>query len=95
MTALRLEVSDPSLSPEGLCFVTVRSEALGQRADLTLFVPPEAAGLRDVPIVILLHGVYGSHWAWALKGGAHVTTQRLIATGELPPVVLATPRRMS
>jgi hypothetical protein len=79
------EISDPALVPEGLHFVTVKSAALRQRADLLLFVPrqalvPEqglqalggaegadcaesAEGLRDVPIVILLHGVYGSHWA--------------------------------
>jgi len=91
MTALRLEVSDPSLSPEGLCFVTVRSEALGQRADLTLFVPAQAAGLSDLPIVTLLHGVYGSHWAWACKGGAHRTAARLMDGGAIPPMVLAMP----
>ena len=43
------------------------------------------------PLVILLHGVYGSHWAWALKGGAHRTAARLIAAGEIPPLVIAMP----
>ena len=86
-----LEVSDPALAPEGLRFVTVKSAALGQRADLTLHVPPQAEGQRDVPIVILLHGVYGSHWAWAFKGGAHLTAQRLVDEGAIPPLVLAMP----
>lgn len=86
-----VEVSDPTLAPEGLVFVTVKSAALRQRADLTLFVPPQAAGLRHAPIVILLHGVYGSHWAWAFKGGAHRTAQRLIDAGAIPPLVLAMP----
>jgi S-formylglutathione hydrolase FrmB len=86
-----LELSDPSLEWEGLRFVTVNSPSLGHRADLTLFVPPEAAGCREVPLVILLHGVYGSHWAWALKGGAHRTAARLIHEGVLPPVVLVMP----
>lgn len=86
-----IELSDPAIGAEGLSFVTVKSAALGQRADITLFVPPEAEGLADVPIVLLLHGVYGSHWAWALKGGAHLTASRLIAAGVLPPVVLAMP----
>ena len=87
------EVSDPALAPAGLCFVTVKSAALGQRADITLFVPPQVAaqGLRDVPVVLLLHGVYGSHWAWAFKGGAHVTAARLIEAGAMPPMVLAMP----
>jgi enterochelin esterase-like enzyme len=91
VTALRLESSDPALAPEGLQFLTVRSRALGQRADLTLFVPAAAAGQMDVPIVTLLHGVYGSHWAWAFKGGAHRTAARLVDAGVLPPMVLAMP----
>ena len=86
-----LEVSDPALSPPGLRFVTVKSAALGQRADLLLFAPPQAAALRDVPLVLLLHGVFGSHWAWAFQGGAHLTAQRLIDAGEIPPLVLAMP----
>lgn len=86
-----LEVSDPALTPPGLRFVTVRSAALGQRADLLLFVPRQCAGLRELPLVILLHGVYGSHWSWAFKGGAHLTAQRLLDAGAIPPLVLAMP----
>jgi S-formylglutathione hydrolase FrmB len=88
---LPIETSDPALSAEGLRFVTVRSTALAQRADLTLWVPAQAAGNEHLPIVTLLHGVYGSHWAWALKGGAHLAAARMIAAGEIPPMVLAMP----
>ena len=42
-------------------------------------------------LVILLHGVYGSHWSWASKGGAHRIAARLIASGEIPPMALAMP----
>jgi enterochelin esterase-like enzyme len=84
-------VSDAALAPEGLVFVTVKSPALRQRADLTLFVPRQAAALHSVPIVILLHGVYGSHWASAFKGSAHRTAQQLVDAGEIPPMVLAMP----
>jgi putative tributyrin esterase len=86
-----LEVSDPALAPPGLRFVTAKSAALGQRADLLLYEPTQAASLQDVPLVLLLHGVYGSHWAWAFKGGAHLTAQRLIDAGAIPPMVLAMP----
>lgn len=86
-----LECSDPAIAMDGLRFATAKSRALRQRADVTLFVPPQARGVADLPIVILLHGVYGSHWAWALKGGAHLTTARLIAEGTLPPVALLMP----
>ena len=72
-------------------WVTVKSPALAQRVDMTMFMPEQAAPGSDLPMVILLHGVYGSHWAWALKGGAHRTAARLIAAGEIPPVVLAMP----
>lgn len=86
-----VELADPAVSAAGLQFVTVKSAALRRRADVTLFVPPAAVGVRDLPLVILLHGVYGSHWAWALKGRAHLTAARLIAQGVLPPVALLMP----
>jgi putative tributyrin esterase len=86
-----IERSDPAFTPEGLEFFTVKSRALRQRADITLFAPAPTIGLRDVPIVILLHGAYGSHWAWPFKGGAHRTAARLIEEGALPPLVLAMP----
>jgi S-formylglutathione hydrolase FrmB len=86
-----IELSDPRFESNGLRWVTVKSGALRQRADLTLFVPRQVTALKDVPVVILLHGVYGSHWAWALKGGAHRTAANLIETGEIPPLVLAMP----
>lgn len=86
-----VERADPDISAEGLDFVTVKSAALRRRADVTLFVTPAARGVRDLPIVTLLHGVYGSHWAWALKGRAHLTAARLIADGRLPPVALLMP----
>lgn len=86
-----IEISDPAIAADGLRFVTVKSRALGRRADVTLYVPPQAHDATDLPIVVLLHGVYGSHWAWALKGGAHLTAARLIAEGALPPVALLMP----
>jgi len=86
-----IEVSDPRFEFEGLRWITVKSPALRQRADLILFVPKQLAACRDVPLVILLHGVYGSHWAWALKGGAHRTAANLIEARQIPPMVLAMP----
>ena len=86
-----LERSDPAIAADGLEFATVKSHALGRRADVAVYVPPAARGAPDLPIVMLLHGVYGSHWAWALKGAAHLTAARLIAAGALPPVALLMP----
>lgn len=59
-----VELSDPQYESDGLRHATANSRALGRRADVTF------AGSSG-PLVILLHGVYGSHWAWAHKAGAH------------------------
>jgi enterochelin esterase-like enzyme len=86
-----IEVSDSAITADGLEFVTVKSRALGRRADVSMYVPPAARGVDGLPIVMLLHGVYGSHWAWALKGAAHFTTGWLIDEDALPPVALLMP----
>ena len=89
MTFLTTELSDPRFECEGLRSATVSSPALGRRGDCTLWAPAEADG--PLPLVILLHGVYGSHWAWTQKAGAHRIAAALIEAGDIPPVALAMP----
>lgn len=91
MTFRTIEISDPSLSPAGFHFVTVKSKALRQRADVTVYLPDQYAHCRDLPIVTLLHGVYGSHWAWTCQGAAHLTAATLMRQGEIQPMVLVMP----
>lgn len=75
-----------------LDFITVKSNALQKRADITVFNPSKNdKNVKSVPIVILLHGVYGSHWAWALKGKVHETAERLISEEKIKPMVLVMP----
>ena len=83
-----VEISDPAYAHEGLKYLTAKSPALGRRGELCLWVP-EASRIEI--LLILLHGVYGSHWAWSLKGGVHRTAGRLVAAGEIPPMVIAMP----
>lgn len=71
--------------------MTVKSPALSRRADLSIYVPEEAKNRENTPVVTLLHGVWGSHWVWALKGEAHLTLQRLIDQKKVPPMILAMP----
>lgn len=87
-----VEISEPRFEVEGLRDMTVRSPALGRRADLTVWVsePATRPGSR-VPLIVLLHGVYGSHWAWARRAGAHRVARDLIDAGQLPPCVIAMP----
>lgn len=81
--------SDHGLPP-GLTFVTVNSPALGGRGDLAVYTPASATG-RSVPLVILLHGVFGSFWNWAFLGSAHRVLEGAIAAGDVDPMVLAMP----
>ena len=84
-----IRVSDPRFERDHLRIITVKSKALHGRGDMSLFVPPNCP--QDAPLVILLHGVYGSHWSWSLGGGVHQTAQRLIESGDIAPMVIAMP----
>lgn len=86
-----VELSDPAYESDGLRFLTVKTDNLQGRGDICLFVPEVATGISDLPIYILLHGVYGSAWVWALKGGAHRTAKRLMGRGEIKPAIIAMP----
>ena len=71
--------------------VTVKSPALGGRVDASIYLPDQVRGLDKVPVVILLHGVYGSHWVWSGMGKAHTTLQSLIEAGDVSPMILVMP----
>ncbi|WP_020532314.1 alpha/beta hydrolase [Flexithrix dorotheae] len=85
------EISDPQFEQNGLRFITVKTPHLKGRGDICLFVPEIETSISDLPLVILMHGVYGSAWCWAMKGGAHLTAQRLISEGKIKPMVVAMP----
>jgi len=77
---------------ERFTFITVKSNALKKRGDITVYNPLSIKDdLSGLPIVILLHGVYGSHWAWAMKGNVHKTAEKLIAEGKIKPMILVMP----
>jgi putative tributyrin esterase len=77
---------------KGLNFITVKSNVLKKRADLTVYTPLSIkANNSPLPIVILLHGVYGSHWAWAVKGKVTITLEKLIKKGAIKPMILVMP----
>jgi len=85
------ELSDKTFEKDGLRFLTVKTPHLKGRGDICLFIPTGIDNLSDLPIYILLHGVYGSSWVWAMKGGAHHTAKSLIESGEIRPAILAMP----
>jgi len=86
-----VELSDPQFERDHLRLLTFKSPALRGRGDVTIFVPPGCEEGENLPLILLLHGVYCSHWAWSLKGGAHLTALKLIEQNRISPVVIAMP----
>lgn len=74
----------------GVTLVTLYSPALRRRADITLFVPPEEQN-RALPLLILMHGVYGSHWNWSVLGNVPGTAMEMINDGSIGPFAIAMP----
>ena len=84
------ELSNPEFENSHLRFITVKTPNLRGRGDICVFVPP-GEQLYSLPLVILLHGVYGSSWSWSQQGGAHVTALKLIEQDKIRPMVIAMP----
>ncbi len=88
MTSLLFEASGGRALLPGVRHATVRSQALGHRADLSTVLVP---GTVPAAMVLLLHGVYGSHWSWLHQGGADLVLHQLTAAGVIPPMLLVMP----
>ncbi|AHM61142.1 carbohydrate esterase [Flammeovirgaceae bacterium 311] len=71
--------------------MTVKSPNLKGRGDICVFVPPGIRVDQTLPVVLLLHGVYGSAWSWALKAGVHLQASEMIERKEIPPMIIAMP----
>ncbi len=86
-----IETGDLDLGIGTLQMITVKSPSLKMRSDISLYIPGNTQLPANTPVVILLHGVYGSHWAWFLNARAHVTLHNLIESGRVPPMILVAP----
>lgn len=85
-----VKISDPRFEKEDLCYITLKTPNLKGRGNITVYVPPKV-NRTDIPIVLLLHGVYGSANSWVRQAGAHLTAKLLINAGIIQPVILAMP----
>jgi enterochelin esterase-like enzyme len=85
-----IQISNPRFEPENLRFITVKSQNLKARGDIVLFLPPGPVH-REIPLIILLHGVYGSAWCWAMNAGIHQIAMSLIKNDTIQPVAIAMP----
>lgn len=86
-----VELSNPAYESNNIRYITVKSKHLQGRGDISVYVPKTEKKLTDLPIVILLHGVYGSHWIWSQKTGIHIKMQQWIENGEISPMIIAMP----
>lgn len=91
MIFFTVEISDPAFESDNIRLLTVKSANLKGRGDISLFIPKGYETAENLPVCILLHGVYGSHWAWTRKAGVHLTAQQLIDDGKIKPMILAMP----
>lgn len=79
MTILRLETSNPAYARPNTQTLTIHSSHLNRRQDVTIY--NAASKSTNLPVVILLHGVYGNHWVWMDLGGVHLVYEQLRAQG--------------
>lgn len=86
-----VEISDPRFENDHLRFLTVKTPNLKGRGDICLFVPPDVDPDKSYPVVVLLHGVYGSCWSWALQAGVHLQALKMIKEEIIPPMIIAMP----
>lgn len=85
------EISDPRFESDNLRFITVKTKNLKGRGDICLYVPNVEKLDADMPLVILMHGVYGSAWIWSQKAGVHRTAQKMIEENTIKPMIIAMP----
>lgn len=89
MAIQRLEVSNPIYSPDNTHFMTVHSSHLERRHDISVYNVNTQA--YDVPIIILLHGVYGNHWVWMNLGGVHHVYEDIKKSHNMGEFILVMP----
>jgi len=85
------QLSRPLPGNENLRFLNFRSDALGQRGDVLVFTPSEFGRLERVPLLVLLHGVYGCQWNWWLNGNLDSTATEMLRDRTMPAMMIAMP----
>ncbi|NVK23397.1 MAG: prolyl oligopeptidase family serine peptidase [Gammaproteobacteria bacterium] len=88
MAIKRLEISNPEYAQPNTTLLTIHSSHINRRQDVSVYHNCDSK--QDVPIVLLMHGVYGSNWVWMELGGAHKVYEQLKLQG-LTDFVLVMP----
>jgi enterochelin esterase-like enzyme len=79
MAVTRIEKSNPLYARDNTLTLTLHSSHLDRRQDVTVY--NAYSSVKNLPIIFLLHGVYGNNWVWMDLGGAHVVYEALRQQG--------------
>jgi enterochelin esterase-like enzyme len=72
--------------------LSLKSEILGRDVFYSIYLPPDyQISKRSYPVVYLLHGGGGNETHWVQFCEANVTADRLIASREIPSMILVMP----
>lgn len=85
------QLSRPIPGNESLRFLNFRGQALAYRGDVVLFSPPRMETMNRVPLLLLLHGVYGCQWNWWLNGDINKIVMEMLYDGTTMPMMIAMP----
>jgi putative tributyrin esterase len=85
------QLSRPIPGNENLRFLNFRGEALRTRGDVLVFTPPGSEALSNLPLLLLLHGVYGCQWNWWLNGNVDTTAIEMLRDRTTAPMMIAMP----
>ncbi len=70
----------------------IDSKILGKQVNYTIYLPFDyESSNRLYPVVYLLHGMGDNDMGWMQFGEAHLIADELIATREIPPMIIAMP----
>jgi len=84
-------ITNPMYAPPGITFLSIKSSHLKGRGEISIYLPTQAKGKKDLAFIILLHGVYGSHFSWLFQAGAHLVLDRMIKKSKIEPFMLVMP----
>jgi putative tributyrin esterase len=85
------QLSRPIPGNESLRFLNFRGEALRTRGDVLIFTPPGIEVSSNLPLLLLLHGVYGCQWNWWLNGDINAIAMNMIQRGTAASMMIAMP----
>jgi putative tributyrin esterase len=85
------QLSRPLPGNESLRFLNFRGDAFGYRGDVLLFTPPALEPFAPMPLLLLLHGVFGCQWNWWLNGDINSVALGMLRDGTTIPMMIAMP----